>query len=103
MKRERRRDQIAMSSSSRSGSYVHEAQRSTEAVKLRLEPDVAELLRASAEHEELSLSEYVTRLVRAGQLETRLNRAYDDLDDAEWRRKELREYEERRASRGPTE
>lgn len=48
---------------SRSGSYVHETQRHTERVVLRLAPDVAASLRSRAEAEELTLSAYIARLV----------------------------------------
>lgn len=48
---------------SRSGSYVHEAQRSTVQVKLRLPPDVASSIRSRAAQEEMSISEYIVRLV----------------------------------------
>lgn len=48
---------------SRSGSYVHESQRHTERVVLRLPPDVAASIRARAEAEEMTLSAYIARLV----------------------------------------
>lgn len=48
---------------SRSGSYVHEAQRHTERVVLRLPPDVAATLRSRAAEEEMTLASYIARLV----------------------------------------
>ena len=48
---------------SRSGSYVHESQRHTERVVLRLPPDVAEALRTRAEAEGHTLSGYVAHLL----------------------------------------
>lgn len=47
-----------------SGANVGEWQRSTEAIKLRLPADVAATIRERAAAEELSLADYVTRLVR---------------------------------------
>lgn len=48
---------------SRSGSYVHESQRHTERVVLRLPPDVAASLRVRAEREGMTLSAFVARLI----------------------------------------
>ncbi len=45
-----------------SGSYVHETQRHTTAVKLRLPHEVAETLRARAADEEMTLAGYLVRL-----------------------------------------
>jgi hypothetical protein len=44
---------------SRSGSYVHEAQRGTEQIKLRLPPGYAARLRALAESDGYGVSEWV--------------------------------------------
>lgn len=49
---------------SRSGSYVHEAQRHTERVVLRLPHDVAEALRERAAKQGATVSGYVSELVR---------------------------------------
>ena len=48
---------------SRSGSYVHESQRHTERVVLRLRPEVAERLRRLAEERGETLSSVVASLV----------------------------------------
>ncbi len=48
-----------------SGANVEEWQRKTFKVQLRLPPDVADLLHEKALNEEVGVSEYVTRLMRA--------------------------------------
>lgn len=50
---------------SRSGSYVHEAQRHTERVVLRLPPEMASTLRERAEAQGMTLSGYVAHLLVA--------------------------------------
>lgn len=49
---------------SRSGSYVHESQRHTERVVLRLPPSVADALRRRAAREEMTIASYVARLIQ---------------------------------------
>lgn len=53
---------------SRSGSYVHESQRHTERVVLRLPPEIATRLRTRAAEDDVSMSDYVTRLVETDTL-----------------------------------
>jgi hypothetical protein len=65
---------------------IPEAQRHTVQRKLRLAPEIDAMLRASAEAEELTLSEYVTRLEQEKRLATRIAQAHADLDAAEERK-----------------
>lgn len=74
----------------RKTAYVPEAERGRkgggEQLKLRLAPEIIAMLRASAEHEEMTLSEYVTRLEQERRLATRIAQAEADLDAAEERK-----------------
>lgn len=79
-----------------SGANVENWQRHTQQILLRLQPEIAEMLRASAEAEEMTLAEYVSWLESRRQLGQRLSQAHSDLDAAESRALAIRLWREER-------
>lgn len=78
------------------GENIEDWQRHTKPMLLRLQPEIAEMLRASAEAEEMTLAEYVSWLESRRRLGARLQQAHDDLDAAESRAMAIRLWREER-------
>ena len=78
------------------GVNIENWQRHTQQVLLRLQPEIAEMLRASAAAEEMTLAEYVSWLESRRQLGQRLAQAHEDLDAAESRALAVRLWREER-------
>lgn len=64
------------------GRYVTDAERHTDRLTLRMDPEIVEMLRESAEREEMTLAEYVSHLESEHRLDARVARAYRGLDPA---------------------
>jgi uncharacterized protein (DUF1778 family) len=77
----------------RSG-YAREDQRHTERIVLRMQPEIVAMLRASAEHEEMTLSQYVASLVQRGKLDARVRQAEADQEAYEERTIRMRQARE---------
>lgn len=80
------------------GENIENWQRHTQQILLRLQPEIAAMLRASAAAEEMTLADYVSTLESRRQLGQRIEQAHDDLDAAEERALAIRLWRESAAS-----